>query len=568
MVSSLVYLRYSQSLERATWIFLLGSLIALGGSAALAGDNYIVPLIFLAVTPVKFGLILSWRQCLKFTALLVLFYATLASWQLAFGGASFTDAMHLVTFGTAAMGAGLSTTAYAYRTKRASMKLEQKNKEIARLALEDPLTGIPNRRAFNEIANDNSETAASNLLAIIDLDNFKSINDQFGHDVGDEVLLEFASRLSDAAHGDSSVYRLGGDEFVMIACEKSSSVDEMGLFIRQITTAPIVTSAGEIPLEASVGIAKSRFGHANPKDLFRDADIAVYEAKRKPGSTWVVFSKDLRPAKERIDLLKQRLRQAIETNEIDVAFQPQFQVNPKAIIGFESLARWQTQDLGPVSPGEFVPIAEASNLIVQLDRAVMQRAISLAQNWLLPDQRLSMNVSGATLLSNDFVEFLERTVFASRINLSQIQIEITETQILDNKSHAIEVCQKLRALGISIALDDFGTGYSSLSYLSSLPVNVLKIDRSFVQGSDCESNLKIMRSIVGLANSMGLRIMIEGVERSWQLDVSKQLGCNFVQGFYFSRPLNSNKCADLNSRSVRPVLVSELKPSLSSKKQA
>ncbi|MEL7109785.1 MAG: bifunctional diguanylate cyclase/phosphodiesterase [Pseudomonadota bacterium] len=546
MAASILYLRYFQSLEQATWIFLLSSLVALGGSAALSVDGYMVSLIFLSVTPVKFGLILNWRQCLKFTVVLVAFYSALTGGAMFFGEADFTHAMSLVTFGISAMGAGLATTAYAYRTKRASLHLERKNKEIERLLLQDPLTGVLNRRAFNALKNTEMQRRPIHLLAVIDLDNFKSINDQHGHDVGDEVLTEFAARLTEACGSDGSVYRLGGDEFVVISSAAEPSAEALGIGICESIDAHIVTSAGVIQLDVSVGITKLERSVVDPDQMFREADIATYEAKQASGSTWVVYNSELRPKHERADKLASLLRTAIERASLDIAFQPQYQIESQAIVGFEALARWQTSELGQISPGEFIPIAESSNLIVELDKTVFRNAINLAQDWLMRDQVLSINVSGQTLLSAGFSDFVERQVRASVLGFEQIQIEITETQILTNRDKAIEVCNRLREMGLSIALDDFGTGFSSLSYLSNLPVNLLKIDRSFVQGCDSLSNQKIMRSIAGLARSLGLCVMIEGVERDWQLEIASDLGCNFVQGFYFSRPLSAEKCAHLN----------------------
>lgn len=547
MIASLFYYRSSKSLEWATWIFLLGALLALGGSAAFAKEAYLVPLVFMAVTPVKFGLIMNWRQCLKFTAALGLFYIILTGWMIGFRGADYTEATTLAAFGLSTMGAGIATASYAYRTKRASTRLRQKNEEIARLALEDPLTGIANRRAFNDLKNSDSQQDQFSLLAVIDLDDFKSINDQFGHDVGDEVLLEFATRLTGACGASDAVFRLGGDEFVVVARDENVQPEQFGSDLCAITDADIETSAGALKLSVSVGIVAATPEGTDPDEMFRAADIAAYEAKQRTGSAWIVYNDSLRPKHERVDKLSKLLRVALDAGQLDIEFQPQFQIDPKVIVGFEALARWHTEEFGQVSPGEFIPIAEASDLIVQLDKVIFQNAITLAQEWMFSNQVLSINISGSTLLSGDFSPFVERVVSASKLSFDQIQIEITETQILSSKDKAIAVCNELRKLGLSIALDDFGTGFSSLSYLSNLPVNVLKIDRSFVQASDNLSNQKIMRSIVGLAQSLDLCIMLEGVERDWQLEVAQDLGCNFVQGFYFSRPLPGQKCAQANA---------------------
>ncbi|MEL6667182.1 MAG: EAL domain-containing protein, partial [Pseudomonadota bacterium] len=202
--------------------------------------------------------------------------------------------------------------------------------------------------------------------------------------------------------------------------------------------------------------------------------------------------------------------------------------------------------------GEFVPLAERANLITQLDQSVFKKAILLAQTWLKPSQKVAINVSGRTLLSEGFVDFVEEAIAQSSLQTWQVQIEITETEIIENEEVAVSICRQLRDLGFSITLDDFGTGFSSLSYLSMLPVNALKIDRSFVQHCDGDSNLKILKSIIGLARSLGLNVVVEGVEQESQLSVVRDLGCRHVQGFYFSRPISPEDCAALNRHETPP----------------
>ncbi len=299
-------------------------------------------------------------------------------------------------------------------------------------------------------------------------------------------------------------------------------------------------------MSVSVGVASSHYGARGGKQMFREADIALYEAKRSEGSGWITFCDGLGSITDRNNRLTELLKAALERQELEVNFQPQFDIQTNAIVGFEALARWTIDEFGRISPGEFVPIAERANLINALDQSVFKRAVQEAEGWLKGSQRLAVNVSRSTLLSENFSAFIDEVLKDSTLRYDQIQIEITETEIIENQAAAVDVCHQLRRMGLTIALDDFGTGYSSLSHLSALPVHALKVDRSFVQRCDGESNLKILKSVIGLARSLGLKLVVEGVETDWQLEIIRELGCRCVQGFYFSRPIPSEECAALN----------------------
>ncbi|MEL7113785.1 MAG: EAL domain-containing protein, partial [Pseudomonadota bacterium] len=278
------------------------------------------------------------------------------------------------------------------------------------------------------------------------------------------------------------------------------------------------------------------------KRLYYQADTALFEAKKNSKPGWAAYTDALGERKRRRTQLSDLLKSTIQTASIDVAFQPQLRISPRKIIGYEALARWETLEFGAISPSEFIAIADEAGLINRLDRCVFVKALALAETWLRDDQKLAVNVSGKTLLSAGFITFVRDAISKSNLDFSQIQIEITETEIIESKEAAKDLCSELRRLGVSIALDDFGTGFSSLSYLSSLPINTLKIDKSFVQASHQGSNLKIIKSIVGLASSLGIELMVEGVEELHHLRTIERLGCNAVQGFYFSRPLSPKQC--------------------------
>lgn len=542
------HLRQTARLNHASTIFICSAVIGLGGSAWLDPNPSLVPLVFLAATPVYFGLIVRWQKCLIYTACMVVFYFALAYWSSLRPGLEDSFVLNVLACGLAVLGVGLSTTAYANTTERAALKLKKQADEILSIAYIDPLTNVSNRRAFKDAIEADGFGFEVESLAMIDLDNFKQINDTHGHETGDQVLAEFAQRLHGLLSPDAKLYRLGGDEFVFVADSSFASADSLGHEICQLMDAPIETHSGALKMSVSVGVASSHYGARGGKQMFREADIALYEAKRSEGSGWITFCDGLGTINERSSRLTELLKTALDQAEIEVNFQPQYDIQTGEILGFEALARWTIDEFGRVSPGEFVPIAERANLIHALDQAVFKRAVQEARTWLKPSQRLAVNISGSTLLNENFLAFVDDVLRGSELRYEQLQIEITETEIIENQAAAVDVCHRLRSMGLTIALDDFGTGYSSLSHLSALPVNVLKVDRSFVQKCDGESNLKILKSVIGLARSLGLKLVVEGVESAWQLEIVRDLGCRCVQGFYFSRPLPPEDCAALNNK--------------------
>ncbi len=553
MFGSIRHLRATKKVDQASLVFVVSALIGLGAGAWFVNQPTLVPLIFLAVTPVYFGLIANWTQCLKYTLGLFVYFVLLAQWG-AFNSGGATDlTMNLYACALAALGGGLSTTAYSYTVSRATRKLTRQRDEIISLAFNDTLTGSFNRRAFNDALAQTQPAGSAPYIAMIDLDKFKSVNERYGHDIGDEVLVELAVRMKAATPDTAKMYRVGGDEFAIIAQGDRSDAERTAQEICAGFQATFSTTAGYLPIKVSVGVASCDTPDPDLKQIFFEANTALVEAKKNPGSHWAEYCDTLGARKRRETRLSELLKSDIQTGSIDIAFQPQFDIKHNSVVGFEALARWNTDEFGAISPGEFIAIANEGGLINGLDRAIFQKTVSVVEAWLTSDQKIAINVSGKTLLSRDFVEFVQHVISGSGLIYNQVQIEITETEIIENKADAQATCDKLRRLGISIALDDFGTGYSSLSYLSSLPINMLKVDKSFVQACHRESNLKIIKSIVGLAQSLGMDLMIEGVERDWQLDTIRNLGCRNVQGFYFSRPLTAEKCQELMARQRAPL---------------
>lgn len=547
MILAIAYLRVWRNLDIASFIFLVSVCIGLGAPPWFSPLVDVAPLVLLSVTPVFFGLIVNWRYCLRYTVSLSCYFAIMAVWAFSSNVGDPNVFKALIACSMAALGSGMSTVAYGHSTDQAARKLRHQKEEMEAIVFKDPLTGVSNRRAFNETVRSIASAVHPIRVAILDLDNFKNLNDRYGHDVGDAVLIAVASRIAVSLPEDGQVFRMGGDEFAIIFHDEDN---EKGALIDRLLAcadAKIETAIGPVSAEFSIGLSAPSFGGIDIKKLYRSADIALFEAKLSQGTSWHEFDNALDQRRLRRTQLSERLKIAVSQRTISVVFQPQFDITDNRVIGFEALARWKDDLFGEVNPGEFVSIAEEAEIVRELDLAVFQRSIAEAEPWIRDHQKLSINISGKTLLSPAFETCVEELLQATPLLASQIQIEITETELLRNTVLAQEIVRKLCDLGLTISLDDFGTGYSSLSYLSRLPIHQLKVDKSFIQGSELTSNITILKSIVGLARSLHMDLVVEGVERQNHLAVVKELGCTQVQGFYFSRPLTAAQCIQLSA---------------------
>lgn len=407
--------------------------------------------------------------------------------------------------------------------------------KILWLAATDALTGLPNRRAFSEkldSALDTSGNGEDVHVAILDIDNFKSVNDTLGHSVGDKLLIAVAARL-DAVADKSTCARIGGDEFgLILRTESSSTADERFRRYLESLRAPFHVNGNRIEVRATIGYASSPHDSVESDGLVMFADLALYEAKAAGRNRVGRFSSTLRTkAGERAAAL-QELGRAIERREFELHYQPQIHVATGRIEGFEALLRWNHPHRGTLAPGHFIDVAEETGLIVPLGVQVLEMACAAAMTW--PDDLLvAVNVSPMQLASLGFGEEVARALAESGLSGSRLQLEITETGRVDDRAVAELVA--FREKGISIALDDFGTGYSSFETVRRLPLDLLKIDRSFVAELDEDS--AVVESLVEVSRSMGLRSLAEGVETVSQLDRLRAAGCDFVQGYYISRPL-------------------------------
>ena len=409
-------------------------------------------------------------------------------------------------------------------------------RRIAHIALHDTLTDLPNRAALDEhfssvlkAAQDGGEFS----VLCIDLDRFKEINDLYGHSVGDAVLCEISARLRQAC-GPSFLARVGGDEFIAIA----SGNDEVGALVRRLegtAETDIAVAGHNFRLGLSIGIATYPKDGTDATKLIANADTALYRAKHEGRGTTRFFTLSMdQQLRARRDL-ERDLRVAIERNELSLAYQPQVRAD-RSVIGFEALARWRHPARGWVPPAEFIPIAEESDLIVELGEWVLREACQEAARWPQP-LKLAINVSAVQFRRGDLQAILHNVLLESGVAPARIELEITEGVLIENVSRAAAILRKLKTLGVRIALDDFGTGYSSLSYLQSFPLDLIKIDRTFIGGLDRETGaLAIVRAVIGLAHGLHLPVLAEGVETEHQLAVLAAEGCDEFQGYLFGRP--------------------------------
>lgn len=417
-------------------------------------------------------------------------------------------------------------------------------------ATHDALTGLPNRALFMARltkALDKTQRIADYRASVlfIDLDRFKYVNDSLGHLAGDLLLKEISHRLIDCMRPSDLVARLGGDEFTILV-EGSYDVAEVTRIaerIQQKFSRPFHLNDNEVYSSASIGILHASVNHKAAEDMMRDADTAMYQAKRAGKARHEIFNEQMHSAAREILKLETDLRKAIDREEIEVHYQPIVDLGSGRIVGFESLARWTNGEMGNISPNRFIPIAEEIGLIDKLSECVMRRACrdigSLASADGYAPPTLSINLScrqfGQTKLIRNIERILDETQFSPHL----LKFEITESVFVEHQDRATEMLTKLRDSGIDIHIDDFGTGYSNLSYLMKLPVSTLKIDRSFVSMINREGgNDEIVRAIITLARNLGLSVLAEGIETEGQLEKLKELGCEGGQGYLFAPPMN------------------------------
>jgi diguanylate cyclase (GGDEF)-like protein/PAS domain S-box-containing protein len=419
--------------------------------------------------------------------------------------------------------------------------------ELVRLAFHDELTGLPNRALLldriGQALKVSRRTRQSVAVLFIDLDGFKAVNDTIGHYAGDATLVAVAERLTGMVRPGDTLARLGGDEFVMLCTgvENAQAATTVASRVLHALNQPFTVYGRTIDLSASIGIALSA-GMDEPLRLVENADTAMYEAKRSGRSRYLVFDPEERTSTLNKLATEFALRRAVERGELRLHYQPEIDLTTGEVVGFEALVRWQRDDGTLIPPGDFIPLAEETGLIVAIGRWVIEEACRQVCEWsrLRGDgrhARVWVNLSARQLGEPDLVPTIEHAIRACDIAPDSICLEITESALMQDAEAATAQLDQLRNLGISLGVDDFGTGYSSLAYLNRFPLDVLKIDRSFVSGlgSDPESET-IVAAIIDLAHALDLVVIAEGVENEEQLAALRRLGCDQAVGFHFSRP--------------------------------
>jgi diguanylate cyclase (GGDEF)-like protein/PAS domain S-box-containing protein len=429
---------------------------------------------------------------------------------------------------------------------------KQSEEEIHRLAFYDSLTQLPNRRLLHERLIQSMSISARNgkysALMFIDLDNFKTLNDTQGHDVGDLLLKEVASRLTRNVREGDTVARLGGDEFVValdslnsIAQDAASQSEMIAEKIRSELSQPYLLNNFEHHSSPSIGVSLFRGHQSSLDEILKQADLAMYQAKSSGRNKVCFFDPAMQAKMEYRAELEKDLRASLRQQQLELYYQMQVD-EVGHIVGAEALIRWQHPQRGMVSPAQFIPLAEEIGMILPIGDWVIEQACAQLKKWemdpLMRKLRLSVNVSPRQLSQPYFVEQVKEAIEKTGIRASQLKLELTESFILHDVEEAIEKMQELRRIGIRFALDDFGTGYSSLAYLTRLPLEQLKIDQSFVRDIPQDKNSSVMvRTIINIANNLGLEVVAEGVETDEQLAFLRQYGCNKFQGYLFGKPI-------------------------------
>jgi diguanylate cyclase (GGDEF)-like protein/PAS domain S-box-containing protein len=418
---------------------------------------------------------------------------------------------------------------------------------IRHRATHDELTGLANRAHFLELLAERIEQARSAgtslAVAFVDLDKFKQINDTRGHAVGDELLRIVAAVLRSCVRDSDTVARLGGDEFVLLLDSAQGQLPPAALAerISQRLAEPVMLAGQQHVITGSIGLSVYPDDGLHAEELLRHADIAMYHCKGQRCSSVQFFTPDMQQRLDARVMLEQGLLRALQREEFVLHFQPQVDLRSGAIIGMEALLRWQSPELGMVPPMKFIPVAEESNLIVDIGKWVLEQACATLRDWLnagVPVVPVAVNIAASQFARRDFDTTVEDALAKHGIDPGLLELELTESLSMDNPMGSIALMQRLRAIGINMAIDDFGTGYSNLSYLKRFPVDRLKIDRSFTSGlANNAEDHAIVSAVISLAHSLGLKSIAEGVETEDQVRLLQAEGCDEIQGYYFSKPL-------------------------------
>ena len=435
------------------------------------------------------------------------------------------------------------------RTAKMAASLKIANDELKRLALHDPLTKLPNRLLLEDRIEQAVAQATRGKMncavLFVDLDRFKLVNDSLGHFVGDELLREVAARLQTVVRGEDTLSRLGGDEFVLLLREVASLDDATSVAhkILEALREPLRVHGQELFVTPSIGVAIFPLHGDTPQTLITRADAAMYNAKQAGRNNFQVFAADMATFFPERLMLENDLRRAVDRRELELHYQPKVNIEDGMIVGMEALLRWRHPKRGLIPPQDFVSLAEETGLIIPIGQWVIEEACAQNKAWQdagLQRLRVAVNISGVQFRQRELLDTIANALAKSGLEPQSLEIEITESVVMQNASEAIVMLEKLSRMGVHVSIDDFGTGYSSLSYLKRFPIDKLKIDRSFIRdiSSDMD-DAAIVRATIGLAHNLRLRVIAEGVETADQLHFLRSLGCDEYQGFLKSQPLTA-----------------------------
>ncbi len=451
---------------------------------------------------------------------------------------TFTDELDVLT---------KSAQELSFELEQLNIEVEQKTKELENIAMFDILTGLPNRNMLNHqlrksVAN-MPRTGQGIALLFLDLDDFKKVNDSHGHAQGDKLLEEAARRVRTSINKVDLVCRFGGDEFVIIL-NQVTNIDDVVLVAEDVLQrfqAPIKVGTGIFYVSTSIGIVYTDDPLSRVDDLISFADIAMYEAKNRGGSQYYIYHADMYLRVAQRVALESEVRQALLKKQFSLSLQPQLEAGSKRLCGFEALLRWEHPERGMVPPDDFIPILENSEYMIELGYWVIRRCFELVLELkpkITTDFRIAINLSASQFLDPDLPDYLSQMLERFSVSARYFELELTEQTLVSDIDTVIAAMRRLKLMGFSFAIDDFGTGYSSLAYLKKMPVDVIKIDKSFVFGMlENHSDYQIIMSTIAMVKNLGLQVTAEGVETSAQLRSLTENACDVIQGYYFSKPI-------------------------------
>lgn len=436
-------------------------------------------------------------------------------------------------------------------------QIVKKNEEMLhRIAYYDALTELPNRKMILDLMERLTDPAALKkkcfVFVYLDLDNFKKINDSAGHSIGDTILKEVALRFKEQCNTEDILGRVGGDEFAILI-RRNMDRDELKDYLEnygRILENPVVVERKEFFISVSSGITLYPDDGHTSDELFKNAEIALYKAKNSKKSEFTFFTKEMQAEVLKKIQIENGLQSSIRNNELYMMFQPQYICGTNKLRGYEALVRWRFPEMGLVSPAQFIPIAEETGIIINMGKWILEsvlRKFKEIQKELHNSPLVSINISVVQMIEPSFIAMIKNILKDTGYDGRQLELEITESVFITYPEHIIEVIKQLKELGIRIAIDDFGTGYASLNYLQILPIDVLKIDKTFIDKINSQRTInQMVGNIITLSHQLGIEVVAEGVERKEQLDYLIEHQCDYIQGYLLSKPIDENELTALS----------------------